>query len=57
MNALQKVAKNTVLLLLADVIAKALGIIYAMSIARYLGPEGYDVIGLQWLYGHPRGYF
>ncbi|VVB63244.1 putative flippase AglR [uncultured archaeon] len=45
MNALHRVAKNTGLLLLADIIAKALSIIYAMYVARYLGPEGYGVIG------------
>ena len=44
MNAVQRIAKNTVVLLLSDIVSKALGFFYVMYTARYLGAEGFGVL-------------
>ena len=44
MNTVQRIAKNTVVLLVSDIISKALGFFYVMYTARYLGAEGFGVL-------------
>ena len=44
MTALQRIIKNTGLLLFSDIITKILGFFYIMYIARYLGAEGFGVL-------------
>ncbi len=44
MNTVQRIAKNTIVLLVSDIISKALGFFYVMYTARYLGAEGFGVL-------------
>lgn len=44
MNTVQRIAKNTVILLAADIISKVLGFFYIMYTARYLGVEGFGIL-------------
>jgi len=44
MNTLQRIAKNTAALLLADVMARLLGLVFAVWAARYLGPDEFGVL-------------
>ena len=44
MNTVQRIAKNTMVLLVSDIISKALGFFYVMYTARYLGAEGFGVL-------------
>lgn len=44
MNTVQRIAKNTVVLLISDIISKALGFFYVMYTARYLGVEGFGIL-------------
>ena len=44
MNTVQRIAKNTAVLLTADIISKVLGFFYVMYTARYLGAEGFGVL-------------
>ena len=44
MNLVQRVAKNTLSLILASVISMVLGLFYGIYTARYLGPERYGTI-------------
>ncbi|MGD0950814.1 MAG: flippase [Methanotrichaceae archaeon] len=44
MNLVQRVAKNTLSLILASVISMVLGLFYGVYTARYLGPERYGTI-------------
>jgi O-antigen/teichoic acid export membrane protein len=44
MNTAQRIAKNTIVLLLSDIISKALGFFYTMYTARYLGAEGFGIL-------------
>jgi O-antigen/teichoic acid export membrane protein len=45
MNVLQRVTKNTLAMLISNAVNLALGFTYAAYSARYLGPDGYGVIG------------
>lgn len=44
MKTVQRIVKNTVVLLLSDVISKVLGFFYVMYTARYLGAGGFGVL-------------
>lgn len=44
MNTVQRIAKNTVVLLLSDIISKAFGFFYVMYTARYLGAEEFGIL-------------
>lgn len=44
MSLAQRVAKNTLSLILASVISMVLGLLYGIYVARYLGPERYGTI-------------
>lgn len=44
MNTVQRIAKNTVVLLLSDIVSKVLGFFYVMYTARYLGAEGFGIL-------------
>lgn len=44
MNTIQKIAKNTVVLLGGSIISRALGFLYVMFIARHLGAEGFGIL-------------
>jgi len=44
MNTIQRIAKNTAVLLAATIISKVLGFFYVMYIARYLGAEGFGIL-------------
>jgi O-antigen/teichoic acid export membrane protein len=44
MNAVQRIAKNTAVLLVADLIARAFGFFFVMYTARYLGASGFGVL-------------
>ena len=42
MNTVQRIAKNTAVLFISEVIGKILGFLYIMYTARYLGPVGLE---------------
>ena len=44
MNTIQRIAKNTAVLLVANIISKVLSFFYVMYIARYLGAEGFGIL-------------
>jgi len=44
MNTVQRIAKNTAVLLAATIISKVLGFFYVMYTARYLGAEGFGIL-------------
>lgn len=44
MNTVQRIAKNTAVLLVCDAIAAGLGFFYVMYVARYLGASGFGVL-------------
>ena len=44
MNTVQRIAKNTAVLLAANTISKIIGFFYIMYTARYLGVEGFGVL-------------
>ena len=44
MNTIQRIAKNTAILLAADIISKVLGFFYVMYTARYLEAEGFGIL-------------
>lgn len=44
MNTVQRIAKNTAVLLAANIISKVLGFFYVMYTARYLGAEGFGTL-------------
>lgn len=44
MNTVQRIAKNTAVLLVATIISKVLSFFYVMYIARYLGAEGFGIL-------------
>jgi len=44
MNTVQRIAKNTAVLLAANIISKALSFFYIMYAARYLGAEGFGIL-------------
>ncbi len=44
MNVIQRIAKNTMVLLLSGIVSKALGFFYVMYTARYLGAEEFGVL-------------
>jgi len=43
-NTVQRIAKNTAVLLAANIISKVLGFFYVMYTARYLGAEGFGIL-------------
>jgi len=44
MNTVQRIAKNSLVLLVSNIISKILGFFYVMYIARYLGAEGFGIL-------------
>jgi len=44
MNTVQRIAKNTIVLLIANIISKTISFFYVMYIARYLGAEGFGIL-------------
>jgi len=44
MNIVQRIAKNTIILLTANAISKVIGFFYVMYTARYLGTEGFGIL-------------
>jgi len=44
MNTVQRIAKNTAVLLAANIISKALSFFYIIYAARYLGAEGFGIL-------------
>ncbi|TFH43900.1 MAG: flippase, partial [ANME-2 cluster archaeon] len=44
MNTVRRIAKNTIVLLIAQIVTMALGFFYVMYTARYLGAEGFGVL-------------
>ena len=44
MNTVQRIAKNTAILLVSTIISKVLGFFYVMYTARYLGAEGFGIL-------------
>lgn len=44
MNTVQRIAKNTLVLLAATIISKVFGFFYVMYTARYLGAEGFGIL-------------
>jgi len=44
MNTVQRIAKNSLVLLASNIISKILGFFYVMYIARYLGAEGFGIL-------------
>ena len=44
MNTVQRIAKNSLVLLGSNIISKILGFFYVMYIARYLGAEGFGIL-------------
>lgn len=44
MNTIQRIAKNSLVLLASNIISKILGFFYVMYIARYLGAEGFGIL-------------
>ncbi|MCD6570729.1 MAG: flippase [Deltaproteobacteria bacterium] len=44
MNTVQRIAKNTAVLLIANIVSKILGFFYIMYAARYLGAAGFGVL-------------
>jgi O-antigen/teichoic acid export membrane protein len=46
MNTVQRIAKNSLVLLTSNIISKILGFFYVMYIARYLGVEGFGILSL-----------
>jgi len=44
MNTVQRIAKNSLVLLASNIINKILGFFYVMYIARYLGAEGFGIL-------------
>jgi len=44
MNTVQRIAKNTAVLLAATIISRVLSFFYVMYIARYLGAEGFGIL-------------
>ena len=44
MNTVQRIAKNTAVLLAATIISKVLSFLYVMYAARYLGAEGFGIL-------------
>ena len=44
MNIVQRIAKNSLVLLASNIISKILGFFYLMYIARYLGAEGFGIL-------------
>jgi O-antigen/teichoic acid export membrane protein len=45
MGALQRLARNSAVLTSAQLVTKALAVIYAVALSRYLGPAGFGQIG------------
>ena len=46
MNSVRRIAKNTTLLFVSQIISYMLGFFVTVYIARYLGTEGYGTISL-----------
>ena len=44
MNTVQRIAKNTGVLLISQIVSKVLGFFYIMYTARYLGVEGFGIL-------------
>ncbi|HML05894.1 MAG TPA: oligosaccharide flippase family protein, partial [Methanobacterium sp.] len=44
MNTVQRIAKNTGILLSSQIIACILGFVYSIYMIRYLGPAGFGVL-------------
>ena len=44
MDTVQRIAKNTVVLLLSEIFSKVLGFFYEMYTAHYRGAEGLEII-------------
>ncbi|MBE3114353.1 MAG: flippase, partial [Actinobacteria bacterium] len=44
MNTVQRIAKNSLVLLASNIISNILGFFYVMYIARYLGAEGFGIL-------------
>ena len=44
MTTIQRIAKNTVVLLVANIVSKVLSFFYIMYTARYLGAEGFGIL-------------
>ena len=44
MNTVQRIAKNSLVLLASNIISKILSFFYVMYIARYLGAEGFGIL-------------
>jgi len=44
MNTIQRIAKNSLVLLASNIISKILGFFYVMYIARYLSAEGFGIL-------------
>lgn len=44
LNTIQKIAKNTGILILADIISKLFGFLFIVYVARHLGAEGFGIL-------------
>lgn len=44
MNTVQRIAKNTIVLFIANIISKIISFFYVMYTARYLGAEGFGIL-------------
>jgi len=44
MNTIQRIAKNTIVLFIANIISKIISFFYVMYTARYLGAEGFGIL-------------
>jgi O-antigen/teichoic acid export membrane protein len=44
MNTVRRIAKNMLVLFIAQIVSMGLGFFYTMYTARYLGPEGFGVL-------------
>jgi len=47
LNTVRRIAKNTLVLLIAQIISMGLGFFITMYTARYLGPEEFGVLTLR----------
>lgn len=50
MSSVKRIAKNTGILFVSNIISKLFGFIYTIYMARYLGAEGFGILSFDHIY-------
>jgi len=52
LNTIQRIAKNTAVLTIAEIVTTIIGLFFIMYVARYLGAGGFGILSFALLQSH-----